>query len=73
MVGSARTTLLLSAIVPAYAGPPESIFEAKNAEMVLGQHDGPVFRDGHCASPLNQETIVTFGEWDVGDLRTEFC
>jgi hypothetical protein len=69
MVGSSRTTLLLSQIVPVYAGPLRGIFEAKNAGMVLGRTH--LSRRARASLP-NQETIVTFGEWDVCDVRTEF-
>jgi hypothetical protein len=70
MAGSARTTLLLSKIVAAYGGPSlRGIFEAKTAEMVLGRIR--LSRRAR-ASPPNQETIVTFGEWDVCYVRTEF-
>ena len=45
------------------------IYEAKNAEMVLGRTR--LARRARASLP-NQETIVTFGEWEVCDGRTEF-
>jgi len=48
MVGSARTTLLLSKIVPAYAGPLRGIFEAKSVpKWVWDGVDGRLVRRTH--------------------------
>ena len=44
MVGSARTTLLLSKIVPAYAGAPERYFRSK--ERCDGFGTDPCFEGG---------------------------
>jgi len=58
MVGSARSTLLLSKIVPpivsAYAGPPERSFEAKNAASAFDAASSSVPGDGHTAALANQ-------------------
>ena len=54
---------------PRLRGLLRGIFEAKNAEMVLGRTR--LSRRARASLP-NQETIVTFGEWDVCDVRTEF-
>src|SRR5216684_4676787 len=44
MVGSARTTLLLSKIVPTYAGPPERYFRSKElTEMDFGRLRWPAW------------------------------
>jgi hypothetical protein len=48
MVGSSWTTLLLSKIVPAYAGPPERYFRSKERRVVgLGQLRGLSWLTGH--------------------------
>ncbi len=63
---------MFSKIVPTYRGLLRGIFEAKNAEMVLGQHGEPVGCDEHTLHCPNQGTIVTFGGGEVCDVRTGF-
>ena len=53
MAGSSWSTLLLSKIAPACAGPPEEIFEAKNAASVFDAASSSVSGDGHTAALAN--------------------
>src|ERR1700675_520566 len=83
MGGSARTTLLLSKIVPAYAGPPERYFRSKRTLRWFWS--GPVFRDEHALRyptrnrllHLAKEVSVTCGrnfgdeKWPVESQREE--
>jgi len=50
MVGSARSTLLLSKIVPAYAGPPERYFRSKALKIGFGAASGAVWVDRHTSA-----------------------
>jgi hypothetical protein len=54
LAGSSWSTLLLSKIAPAWAGPPEEIFEAKNAASVFDAASSSVSGDGHTAALANQ-------------------
>jgi hypothetical protein len=58
MVASARSTLLLSKIVPAYAGPPERYFRSKErSEMDFGRLRWPAWeKDAPRPSP-NQSLL----------------
>ena len=58
MAGSARTTLLLSKIVPAYAGPPERYFRSKElSEMGFGRPLGPPWEMGAPQPSPNQSLL----------------
>jgi hypothetical protein len=65
MVGSARTTLLLSEIVPAYAGPLRGIFEAKNVASSFDAASSSVSGDGHTAALANQISFSRMTNVDV--------
>jgi hypothetical protein len=68
MVGSSWSTLLLSKIDSDCAASLEAFSKQRTLRWFW---NGPVFRDGH-ALRYSIRTIVTFGEWDVCDVRTEF-